>query len=513
MNFLETLLALLLAAILLLQVSRRLSLPYPAMLASVGVVIALVPGSPRVAIEPGTALALFVAPALLDAAYDFPLGAARRFWAPLVAFAVVAVLITTTLVGWVGWKFAGLPVPAALALGAIVAPPDAAAAAAVLRAVSIPSNTDTVLKGESLFNDATALLLFGAALAVQSDGGLGVPVALHLVLAAPGGVLFGIGCALLTLRINRFVTGTLGGNLLQFVITILVWTIADRLSLSAVLSVVAFAMTIARLSDANASPRMRVHSDAVWASVVFVLNVLAFLLMGMQARIIVERTASAHLREASGFAALVVATVVISRLVVVIGFNRWMSWRHRRRGQPEPASIRQAVLVGWSGMRGLVTLATAFALPASFPRRDEVVLAAFSVVLATLVVQGLTLGPLIRLLGLSQAGGLERELSEARASLAAAALEELEGEAGQEAASLRRDYVLQRESAADPSGHGPLRRRRMLGLAAIAAERKQLEALRAEYRLGIDTFSLLQEELDWRALTLLPDDERRMEEG
>ena len=512
MTFLETLLVLLLAAIMLLQVSRRLALPYPAMLAAVGVLIALVAGSPTLALDPGTVLALFIAPTLLDAAYDFPLGDARRFWAPLVAFTVVAVLVTTALVGWLGWM-AGLPVAAAVALGAIVAPPDAAAAIAVLGAVSIPRNTETVLKGESLFNDATALLIFSAALAVQSNGGLGPSVALHLVLAAPAGLLFGIGCALVVRRTSRFVTGTLGGTLLQFVNTILVWTIAEHLALSAVLSVVAFAMTLARSSGPDASPRMRVHSYAVWGSVVFVLNVVAFLFMGMQARTIVTYMPAAHLREALGFAALVVAATVAARLTVVIGFNRLVAWRYRRRGRAEPVSLRQAILVGWSGMRGLVTLATAFALPPSFPHRDEAVLAAFSVVLTTLVVQGLTLGPLIRLLGLNESGGFERELAEGRASLATAALERLDGEAGQEAESLRVNYLAQRQAAQGGPGPALLQRRRALGLAAIAAERARLEMLRADDRLGMEAYGTLQEELDWRALTLLPDSERRIKES
>ncbi len=512
MTFLETLLVLLLAATMLLQLSRRLSVPYPTMLGAVGVMITLIPGSPTVQIDPQTALALFIAPALVDAAYDFPLGAARRFWAPLVAFAVFAVLVTAILVGWVGWMFAGLPVAAALTLGAIVAPPDAAAAVAVLSTVSIPRDTDAVLKGESLFNDATALLLFGTALAVQSHDGLGLPVALHLAVAAPGGVLFGIGYGLAARWLSRFVTDTLGGNLLQFIHTILVWTVADHLGLSAVLSVVAFAMTVARSSSLAASPRMRVHSYAVWGSVVFVLNVLAFLLMGMQARVIIAHMGADHLRQASGFAVMVVAVVVAARLAVVIGYNRWITWRRRQRGLPELASVRQAILVGWCGMRGLLTLATAFALPASFPQRDEVVLAAFSVVLGTLVLQGLTLGPLIRLLGLDQSGGLEQELARARARLATAALEKLDGEVGQEAERLRAAYLVQSGAADDPSGHAPLLRQRSLGLAAIAAERDTLEALRADHQLGMEAFGLLQEELDWRALTLLPDEERRIEE-
>lgn len=260
MTVFESLLALLLVAIVLLQASRRLGPPYPAMLAAAGVLLALVPGAPIIAIEPKTALALFIAPALLDAAFDFPIGVARKLWRPLVVLAVGAVLVTTALVAWIGWAYAGLPIAAAVVLGAIVAPPDAAAATAVLTSVSLPHTTVAVLKGESLFNDATALLLFGGALAIQANGGLDAGVGWRLGLAAPGGVLFGMASAFVVRRANRFVAGTLGGNLLQFVTAFLVWILADHLHLSAVLAVVAMAMTAAAGSQGRNSPRMRVHS-------------------------------------------------------------------------------------------------------------------------------------------------------------------------------------------------------------------------------------------------------------
>lgn len=512
MTFFESLLALLLTAIVLLQVSRRLSLPYPAMLAAAGVVVALIPGTPTILLEPQTALALFIAPTLLDAAYDFSPRAAKRLWIPLVAVAVVAVLLTAAAVAWLGWAFAGLPLAAAFALGAIVAPPDAAAATAVLSTVSIPRNSDALLKGESLFNDATALLLFNAALALQSNGA-STAVGLQLALAAPGGILFGIVAALVVRRINRFVSGTLGGTLLQFVIALSIWIFAEHLHLSAVLAVVAFAMTIAHVSSGAGSSRVRVHSYAVWSSVVFVLNVFAFLLMGMQARTIVGGMEPAALKDALQFAGLVVAAVIVVRFAVVLTFNRATAWIRRRKGRAEPATVRQAVLVGWSGMRGLITLATAFALPPSFPQRDLVVLTAFAVVLATLVVQGLTLSPLIKLLGLDQRDQRKRELSAARARLAAVALETLGDAPGPEAEHLRHGFAAERDASSDPSSPAALLRRRDLGLNAIAAKRRKLEELRGNSDVGPDDYILLQEELDWSELALLPEDDRRIEES
>src|SRR5271156_5367135 len=232
MTFFESLLLLMLAAIALLQVARRLSLPYPAMLAAAGVVVALIPGAPNIPIQPSTYLALFIAPALVDAAYDFPPEATRRFLAPLIAFAVVAVILTTCVVAAIASTLLGLPLAAAVVLGAIVAPPDAAPATAVLRNLSIPRNLDAILKGESLFNDATALLLFGGALTFFSSGGFRLGVGLRLGLAVPGGVLLGIVCAYVVRYVNPMVKDTLGGNLLQFVLSYLLWIAADRLHFS-----------------------------------------------------------------------------------------------------------------------------------------------------------------------------------------------------------------------------------------------------------------------------------------
>jgi NhaP-type Na+/H+ or K+/H+ antiporter len=287
MTFFESLVALLLLAVVLLQVARRTWIPYPTMLATAGVIVALVPGTPAIGLEGHTALALFIAPVLLDAAFDFPLAAIRRLWRPLVALAVVAVLLTTAIVAWIGWAFAGLPIAAAITLGAIVAPPDAAAATTVLRSASLPRRAVQVLTGESLLNDATALLLFSAAVAIQGHGGIDGGVALQLGFAVPGGIALGLAMAWLFQFIIPYTRGSFGGNLLEFVNTFVAWLLAERLGLSAVLCVVTMAMFIANSPRMGIDARNRIQSFAVWGVAVFVLNVVAFLLMGMQAREII----------------------------------------------------------------------------------------------------------------------------------------------------------------------------------------------------------------------------------
>ena len=508
MAFFESLLALLAVAIVLLQVSRRLKIPYPTMLAGAGVLLALIPGTPQIGLDPHMALCLFIAPVIVDAAYDFPVVAVRRLWRPLFALVVVAVLLSAGTVAWLGVSFAGLPLFAALALGAIVAPPDAAAATAVLSSVNMPRRSVTVLKGESLLNDATALLLFSTAIALQGRvTGSGEALALRLGLAAPGGILLGFLLAKGFRYVTPHLTGTRGGNLAEFVTCFGLWIIADRLGLSSVLSVVAFAMTIARTANMTTAPRMRIHSFAVWDATTFALNVFAFLLLGFQARAIVAGMTPDRLHQAAVFAGLVVVILTVVRLVWVLAYNRLAVSFKWLRGDVEPSNLRHSLLIGWSGMRGLVTLATAFSLPADFPQRDLIVLTAFAVVLATLVVQGLTLAPLVRLLKLDGDNGLDAELAEVRADLATTALSTLDGETGRTAEIMRYGY----EAARDD---GPtLAEKRRLGMRAVRKQRKRLEILRREERVGADAYLILQEELDFTEVTLTCEEDRRIEEN
>lgn len=512
MTYFESLLALMLTAVVMLQVARRFSLPYPTVMAAVGVAVASIPGAPVLSIDPATALALFIAPVLVDAAFDFPIGAAKRLMLPLIVYAVVAVLATAALVAWLGWYAIGLPVAAAVTLGAIVAPPDAAAATAVLANLPVARRIDAVLKGESLFNDATALLLFNAALTIQMRGTFDLATGIQFGLAAPGGILFGIAYGLLARRFQPAVENTVGGTLLQFLHAFITWVIAEHLHLSAVLAVVASAMTIAAKVDLHASPRMRVHSYAVWTTVVFLLNVFAFLLMGEQARHILSAMTGPQLVNAGWFALWVVLAVIGMRLVIAFVYRGIAIARASTGRHSAPVSVAETFLVGWAGMRGLVTLATAFALPAGFPQRDTVVLAAFAVVLATLVIQGATLTPLIRALRIGREQEAEDEIGHARVQLADAALTRLERETGDAADALRREY---QDICAGVSGKDrqTLDRRHALALAVVVAQRERLEQLHGEQAIGSDSYLLLQEALDWRELSVWSDEDRQIEEN
>ena len=372
MALFESILLLLLLAIVSLQVSRRLRIPYPAMLAVAGIGVAMLPwGAPKIALDPHLVMALFIAPAILNAAFDFPPRTMRLHWLPLLALAVVAVLLTTAAVAWVGVAYAGLPVAAAIALGAIVAPPDAAAAAAMLDRDGMPRATATVLKGESLLNDAVALLLFAGALRFVQAGDEALAVVPQIALAIPGGLVFGIAMGRIAAFVQPFLAGTLGGIALQFVWTFAVWIIAERLEVSAILAIVSAAMTVAHYDRQSA--RDRVHAFVAWDFVVFVLNVLAFLFIGLEARAIVLALDGSQLRHAAAFAGIVLATVIGVRIAWTLAYNRLVQPVYRRLGRGEAPTFKQGIVASWCGMRGMVTLGIALALPASFPQRDLVV--------------------------------------------------------------------------------------------------------------------------------------------
>jgi Na+/H+ antiporter len=507
MQLFEITLGLLTIAVVLLQLARRLQVPYPSMLALVGGCVAVLPFAPHLGIQPQLALALFVAPAVLDSAFDMPPRELMRMWVPLVSLAVVLVLLTTAAVAWAGVALAGLPVAAAIALGAIVSPPDAAAASAVLGQFALPRRTLAVLQGESLLNDAVALLAFGFAVtaAVAPDGAWH-SLAPRLLVAVPGGALLGVLAGLFAMRIYHKVAGTLTSIIVQFLITYGTWILAERLQLSPIVAEVALAGVIARYMPSRTSARDRVNTNAVWSTVVFVLNVLAFLLMGLQARTILTQLPSDALLRALRFAGIVLAIVIGVRFAYVMFYGlvlrRFRSFFEDRILHSKVPSASIGVLVSWCGMRGLVTLATALALPGDFPERDVIVLSAFVVVLGTLILQGFTIRPLIAALRIAPDSSLDDEVRDTRNALLDAALSDLSGVAGDEAAALRAEYAAVRASSQGrlppETEYHDLRRR------AIAAERRLLADLRRSGRIQDDAYHLLEDELDRAELHVAP---------
>ncbi|WP_342105579.1 sodium:proton antiporter [Methylobacterium sp. SI9] len=503
----EWVVGVLFGAVLLAGLARRLGAPYPAFLALGGIGLAFVPGVPNLRLDPDLALALFLAPVLLDAGFDASVRDMKVNWRPVLGLAVGAVVVTTLAVAIVARLIVpDMPFSACIVLGAVVAPPDAVAALAVLKHAPMPHRLATILRGESLLNDAASLLIYRLAVAAAMAGSFHpAEVAPAFLLGVVASLLVGPVVGLLFVALTRRVTDPASAIVMQFVVAFGIWLAAERLELSGVLTIVTFAVTVARRAPGITAPRARVISYAVWDTAVFVLNVLAFVLIGIQIGPIQERLSGADAWQALILAAATFATVVVTRLAWVMPTTGLRGFGLRQAGAR--ARLGPGLALSWAGMRGIVTVAAALALPAEFPRRDLVVVAAFVTVLGTLVVQGLTLRPLLAHLKLEDDDPVGRETGRARATAYKAALDSL-AEAEDEPATdaLRAEFrTALAEAEEHEEGRAPeslpadAARRR-----AVEAARDAVLALRHRGRIGDDAYYLLEEEFDWAELSATP---------
>jgi len=502
MRGLEQVLGLFVAAVILAAAARRVGAPYPVFLAIGGALLAFLPLGPPFTLPPELALALFVAPVLLDAAYDASLRDLKDNWVPVASLVIVAVGLTTIAVAVVTRALIpDVPWAAAIALGAVVAPPDAVAATAVLRQLRPPHRILTILEGESLFNDASALLIYrvavGSVAAASRSFG---DVAPTFLFAVVGSVIVGPALGVLTLRVLERVQHVPTAIILQFVTTFAVWIFAELIGLSGVLTMVCYAIAVAQRAPERFPARIRIPTNAVWETVVFALNILAFIFIGLQIRPILEGLEPSERAQYLTVAGTVLATVIVVRVIWHMSFNAVIRWRDRRFGfnPPRPMlrpTIASGVVISWAGMRGIVSLAAALALPPGFPYRDLIVLAAFSVVLGTLIIHGLTLKPLLLALELDDDDPIGREIRGARERALRAALASFSDEDSPVANAVREELTthLAHERVA-PDGHSEheeLHRR------ALDAARKEVLTMRANREIGDDAFHQLEEELDW----------------
>jgi CPA1 family monovalent cation:H+ antiporter len=310
------------------------------------------------------------------------------------------------------------------------------------------------------------------------------------------------------MRITARVSDAPTAIILQFAGTFTIWVMAEKLGLSSILTVVAYAVTTARTAPAHTPARLRVPAYAVWDTAVFILNVLAFMLIGMQLRPIWMRLDDVDRLQYAEIAACILATVILAR-ILWLGIYGSTLRILAARGLFRPSrslvvpTIKSGAVIAWCGMRGIVTLAAAFALPEAFPYRDLILLAACSVVLGTLVIQGLTLRPLILWLAVDDGDPLAHEVGWARRAAFHAALESFDGNESAEAQLLRLEYrqLLDRaENNPDGLTSGelpadPLRRQ------AIGAARRVLLEMRDSGEIGDDAFHRLEEEFDWAELS------------
>lgn len=475
-------------------------------MALAGAALALIPGTPTLVLEPELALTLFAAPVLLAAAFDSSLRDLLKNWRSVAGLAIGAVLLTVGAVAVVARVMVpGMPWSVAIALGAIVAPPDAAAATAVLKQLKPPHRLLVILEGESLFNDASSLLIYHLAVAAAvAEGPLSAgSVIPPLFVVTIGSVVLGYVLSHVVLATVSRVQDVAIGTVLQFCIAFGIWVLAERLHLSGILTMIVFAMTTARRAAGLVSARVRIPTYAVWEVAVFVLNVLAFILVGFQLKGIVGRIDRSTLVEYAAIAAAVCGSAIVARIAWVY-LSVLLGTPARER------SPRNALLVGWCGMRGIVTLAAALALPtgedgrAAFPYRDLILFTAFAVVLGTLVIQGMTLRPMMKALRIRDDGSVEREVSAGRLELLRAGLATVSSAEGDGlAVVLRQRFELMLRRAEDGTSAAEKDAADADALrTALGAERQRLLALRTSGTIGDAAFQQLEQALDLEELHL-----------
>lgn len=513
----ELVLGLLTVSVLLSAVAPHLRLPPAAAFVLGGMALALVPGTPAIVLDPELVLVLFLPPLLLSSAFTTVWRDFRAQLAPIMVLAVGAVVFTTATVGWA----AKLIVPelswaACFTLGAIVSPPDAVAAKAVLQRLRLPRRLVTILEGESLINDATGLVLYRFAAAAALTGSFsGGQAAASFAGLAVGGVAIGLGAGMLTDLAFRRMRDPFHVIITSFLVSYASYIAAERLHVSGVLAVVCCGLVMGWRQHATLSADVRTQARAVWEVVTFALEALVFVLIGLSLRGVIERlgVGEATLRLGLPLTLGVTAVVILSRFALI--YPTVYLWRvlPGGRGGATPAPAVPLVL-SWAGMRGVVSLAAALALPTAFPGRDVILLATFGVILATVLLQGTTLGPLVRRLGLAGAPEVEATLpgEAARAHVMAEIADWLESikDPGTGAVAhpilageYRRRSEITARLAADMEALRPKRDAHFdMWLQGVAQGRRALLALHREGRIHDSVLHAIESELDQEEIHL-----------
>jgi monovalent cation/hydrogen antiporter len=408
--------------------------PYPIVLVLGGLVLGFVPGVPPAELPPELVLVLFLPPLLYQAAFFSSPRDLRADARGITLLAVGLVLATMGAVAVVAHGLVGLPWAAAFALGAIVSPTDPLAATAIARRLGVSRRLVTVLEGESLVNDATALVAYRIAVAVGVGGSFVIwEAGLRFLVGVVGGVAVGLLVGWLVAELRRRLDDPPVEIVLSVVTGYVAYLPAERLGVSAVVAAVTAGLYVGWRAPELGSPGTRLLGFSFWEIMVYLLNAILFLLVGLQLHPILSELTGRSLATLVGQAALVGAVVIIVRVAWMFTVPYLIRALDRRPNQvARRGGPRERLVIGWSGMRGAVSLAAALALPENFPQRDLIIFVTFGVILATLVLQGLSLPWLIRRLGLQRDDSEAQEELRGRLRATDAALARLEELAAEE---------------------------------------------------------------------------------
>ena len=429
----ELILICLVAVALLAIVARKIRVPYPILLTIGGVVLALIPGLPEIRLEPELIFNLFLPPLLFPAALYTSWRDFRMNLRPILLLAIVLVLLTMSVTGFLfHWLF-GLPLAVGFLFGAIISPPDAVAALSVTQNLRVPRRIIVILEGESLINDATSFISFRFALAAVMTGAFSLAEAsTRFLLVGAGGVVVGIAVGWLITQLQKRLDDPPVQTMFSLLTPYVAYFAGERLHVSGILAVVIAGIFYGWRAPRVLRGRMRLQAVPVWDMVVFILNGVLFMLVGLQLPQVVRALPPGMTTQVAKLAIVIVAGLVAVRFVWMFGstylpplFSR--KWRARHR-----VPWQQTALIAWTGMRGADSLAGALAIPfvlpngSAFPGRDIILLLTFCVIFATLVLQGLTLAPLTRWLGIVDDHVTEKEERLARLKANEAALSHIE---------------------------------------------------------------------------------------
>jgi monovalent cation/hydrogen antiporter len=512
-------LLLLVAVTVVAAAARRFGLPGPILLVLSGIAASFIPGLPSVRLDPQFVLVLVLPPLLYSAALSSSLVSIRRYRRAIGLLSVGYVLFSTVVVGVVASALLpGLPRDVAFVLGALVAPPDAVAASAVGRRVGLPRQILTILEGESLVNDATALTAFRVATAAVVSGGFSwAEAGARFLLASIGGVAVGLAVAFLVLAVRRRLDDPLVENALSLLTPFAAFLPAEAAGASGVLAVVVTGLLLGHHAPLTTGSASRLQAQAVWRMIDFILEGVVFALIGLQLRGILDALSRYSPAQLATYALVVVAAVIAGRFVWVFPATYLPRLLSAKIRAAEPSPPWQGVfVVSWAGMRGVVSLAAAYVVPRTtangspFPARDLLLFLTFAVIVATLVVQGATLPMLIRRLGL-RPDLVKEKLSEAQAvhTATTAALDQLSQLVAREPGPLpagvedrlrettQRRSLMAWERLGNDGRETPTAAYRRLRFAMLATEREVFVRFRNEGRIDDDVLRRLQRDLDF----------------
>lgn len=520
MELFELVVAMLLAIIVLHFTAQKLGLPPAVALLTGGALFAFLPGLPVIELDPELVLVIFLPPLLMDGAWFIAIHSLKRHVIGIASLAVGSVVFTTVAVAAVAhWAVPGLPWAACAALGAIVSPPDAVSARAILQRVHLPRRLSILLEGESLFNDASGLVLFRFAIAAGATGAFSMVDALgSFALLSLGGAIvgaaIGAGWVMLAPRLEDKYLMIASSLLAPWASYLL----AESFHLSGVIATVAAGLICGWYQHVVFSATVRMNSTAFWAVMIFLMEAFVFLLIGSSLRGVIERIGGfgVVLDEMEVPILAILAALTLARFAWVFGSDgviRLVRLFGVRRY--DPIGARSATVLGWAGMRGVVTLAVALSVPEGFPGRDFILVAAFAVIIGTVLIQGTTLGAVIRLANLEAPKNEQRHLSmsEAEAAMAQAQLAVVESHAHdadgavihprlldryRHQAALSLDYAGQEEVHA-----GTLHAHFDLILKAVAAGREELLRLHRNGEIDEETLQELEHDLDLEEMSAL----------